>query len=197
MASFNKVILMGYLTRDPEMRYTPSGAAICNIGLATNRRYTTAQGEQREESCFIDIEVWGKQAESCKTYLRKGSQALIEGRLRFDQWDDKDTGKKRSKLMVTAERVQFIGSRPEGGGGEGGDGGYNAPQQQQYQQPQQAAPEQQQAAPPQQQYQPPPQQQAASPLPPFPADAAPAAPASPPNPDSGGAADASIDDIPF
>jgi single-strand DNA-binding protein len=195
MASFNRVILMGNLTRDPEMRYTPSGAAICQLGLATNRRYTTAAGEQREEACFIDIDVWGKQAESCNTYLRKGSQALVEGRLRFDSWDDKETGKKRSRLTVTAERVQFVGGRQDGGG----DGGYSAPQQQQqYQEPPAQQPQHQAPPAPQPQYQAPPQLQTApqppqaapSPLPPFPADA-------PANPDAGGASDESIDDIPF
>jgi single-strand DNA-binding protein len=118
MASLNKVLLMGNLTRDPELRYTPSGAAVCELGLAVNRRYRTAQGEDRDEVCFVDIQVWGKQAESCNTYLNKGSQAFVEGRLRFDQWDDRESGKKRSRLTVTAERVQFMS--PAGGRQEGG-----------------------------------------------------------------------------
>ncbi|MBT3378930.1 MAG: single-stranded DNA-binding protein [Lentisphaerae bacterium] len=110
MASLNKVFLLGNLTRDPELRYTTGGSAVCAFGLAMNRRYTTARGEDREEVCFVDIETWGKQAESCNNYLRKGSPALIEGRLRLDQWDDRETGQKRSRLRVSAERVQFVGA---------------------------------------------------------------------------------------
>ncbi len=113
MASLNKVFLMGNLTRDPETRFTTGGAALCKFGLAINRRFMTNSGDEREETCFVDIEVWGKQAESCGNYLRKGVPALVEGRLRFDQWEDRDSGSKRSRLMVTAERVQFIG-RPAG-----------------------------------------------------------------------------------
>ncbi|NOY79521.1 MAG: single-stranded DNA-binding protein, partial [Kiritimatiellaeota bacterium] len=96
MASLNRVFLIGNLTRDPELRYTTGGAAVCNLGLAVNRRYTTSQGEDREEVCFVDIEVWGKQAEICKQYLSKGAPAFVEGRLRYDSWDDRDTGRKRS-----------------------------------------------------------------------------------------------------
>ena len=108
MASLNKVFLFGNLTRDPDVRYTSGGTAVCNLGLAVNRRYTTSQGEDREEVCFVDIEVWGKQAEACGNYLSKGAPALVEGRLRFDQWDDRETGRKRSKLLVRADRVQFV-----------------------------------------------------------------------------------------
>lgn len=123
MASLNKVFLLGNLTRDPELRYTTGGSAVCSFGLAVNRRYTTARGEDREEVCFVDIETWGKQAESCNSYLRKGSPALIEGRLRLDQWDDRETGQKRSRHRVSAERVQFIGApRGEFGGGVGAPG---------------------------------------------------------------------------
>lgn len=121
-ANLNKVILAGNLTRDPEVRYTPGGSAICQMGMAINRRYTTRDGQEQEETCFVDIEVWGRQAESCRDYLRKGSPVLIEGRLRYDSWDDRETGKKRSRITVTAERVQFLGS-PAGGGQYGGDGG--------------------------------------------------------------------------
>ena len=110
MASFNRVILMGNLTRDPEMRYTTGGMAICGFGLATNRHYTTAQGQERDEVCFVDIEVMGKQAESCNNYLRKGAPAFVEGYLRFDQWEEKGTGKKRSRLLVRADRIVFLGS---------------------------------------------------------------------------------------
>jgi len=121
MASLNKVFLLGNLTRDPETRYTPSGAALCNMGLAVNRRFVTSAGQDREETCFVDIEVWGKQAESCQNYLRKGVPVVVEGRLRYDQWDDRETGKKRSKLLVTGERVQFLG--PPARGGDYGDRG--------------------------------------------------------------------------
>jgi single-strand DNA-binding protein len=116
MASLNKIYLMGNLTRDPELRHTPSGTAVCKIGLAVNRRFTTAQGEQRDETCYVDIEAWGRTAEQCNQYLRKGSSAFIEGRLRMDQWEDKATGQKRSRLLVHAENVQFIGGGARAGG---------------------------------------------------------------------------------
>src|SRR3954469_2615895 len=121
MASFNKVILVGNLTRDPELRYTPKGTAIAKIGLAVNRTWRTETGEQKEEVTFVDVDVFGRTAENVGQYMRKGSPILIEGRLRLDQWDDKQTGQKRSKLGVVAETVQFLGS-PTGGGGEGGGG---------------------------------------------------------------------------
>ena len=108
MASFNKVLLMGNLTREPELRHTPGGTAVCDIGLAVNRRFTGSNNEQRDETCFVDIVVWGKQAESCGRYLEKGSAVFIEGRLQYDQWQDKETGRNRSKLRVNAERVQFL-----------------------------------------------------------------------------------------
>jgi single-strand DNA-binding protein len=109
MASFNKVLLMGNLTREPEIRYTPSGAAVCEFGMAINRTYTS-NNEKKEEVCFVDINVWGKQAETCSRYLQKGSPLFVEGRLQLDQWNDKETGKSRSKLRVVAERTQFLGS---------------------------------------------------------------------------------------
>jgi single-strand DNA-binding protein len=108
MASLNKVFLIGNLTRDPDLRYTPGGAAVCELGLAVNRRFTTAGKEEREETCFVDIVVWGKQAESVGRYTRKGGPIFVEGRLQLDQWDDRETGKKRSKMRVVAERVQFL-----------------------------------------------------------------------------------------
>lgn len=114
MPALNKVILLGNLTRDPEVRTTPQGTAVCSFGLALNHRFTSASGEAREEVCFVDIDVWGRQAQSCATYLRKGSPALVDGRLRYDQWDDRETGKRRSRLRVQAERVQFVGA-PAGG----------------------------------------------------------------------------------
>ncbi len=112
MNGLNRVLLIGNLTRDPVMRATTSGMAICELGLAVNRRYRTASGEEREEACFVDIEVFGKQAEQCRRYLRKGSLTYIEGRLRLDQWEDRATNQKRSRLKVTADRVQFLDSRP-------------------------------------------------------------------------------------
>ena len=118
MASFNKVILMGNLTRDPELRYTPKGTAIAKIGLAVNRVWTNEAGEKKEEVTFVDVDVFGRTAENVGQYMRKGRPILIEGRLRLDQWDDKQTGQKKSKLGVVAETVQFLGSAP--GGGEGG-----------------------------------------------------------------------------
>ncbi len=134
MASLNKVFLLGNLTRVPELRYTPNGVAVCEFGLATNRKYV-ANNQEKEEVCFVNIVVWGKQGESCQRYLEKGSTAMIEGRLQFDQWDDRETGKKRSTLRVVAERVQFIGGRR--------DGGSQAPQQgDAYQAPQSQAPQQ-------------------------------------------------------
>ena len=119
MASFNKVILMGNLTRDPELRYTPKGTAIAKVGLAVNRNWTSESGEKKEEVTFIDIDIFGRTAENVGQYMRKGRPILVEGRLKLDQWDDKQTGQKRSRLGVVAETVQFLGSAP-GGAGEGG-----------------------------------------------------------------------------
>ena len=116
MASFNKVILVGNLTRDPELRYTPKGLAIAKIGIAVNRQWRTETGEQKEEVTFVDVDAFGKQAETLGQYMRKGSPILIEGRLRLDQWDDKQTGQKRSKLGVVVEGFQFLG------GGQRNDG---------------------------------------------------------------------------
>ena len=118
MASFNKVILVGNLTRDPELRYTPKGTAIAKIGVAVNRVWTSEAGEKKEEVTFIDVDVFGRTAENVGQYMRKGRPILIEGRLKLDQWDDKQTGQKRSRLGVVAETVQFLGS-PTGGGGDG------------------------------------------------------------------------------
>lgn len=107
MANLNKVFLMGNLTRDPELRYTPSGMAVCKLGLATNRRYRDRSSEEmREETCFVDITVWGKTGENCGQYLAKGRSVLVEGRLRYNTWESE--GQKRSKLEVVAENVQFL-----------------------------------------------------------------------------------------
>ncbi|MDD2763679.1 MAG: single-stranded DNA-binding protein [Opitutaceae bacterium] len=116
MAYLNKVLLIGNLTRDPELRVTPKGTAVCQFGLAVNRQYKDESGASRDETAFIDIEAWGKQGELCSKYLQKGSLAFIEGRLRFDSWEDKTSGQKRNKLKVVLENVQFL-SRGGGGGG--------------------------------------------------------------------------------
>lgn len=118
MASLNKVLLIGRLTRDPEKRSTPSGLSVAELGMAVNRRYKASNGEDREETCFLNVTVWGKTAELCAEYLRKGSPLFVEGRLKLDEWE-KD-GQKRSKLGVVAERVQFLESGSRGGGGGGG-----------------------------------------------------------------------------
>src|SRR3981189_1322900 len=120
MASFNKVILLGNLTRDPEVRYTPKGTAVTELGMAVNRVYTAENGEKREETTFVDVTLWGREAEVAGEYLAKGRPVLIEGRLQLDTWDDKTTGQKRSKLHVVGERMQMLGSRGDGGGGGGG-----------------------------------------------------------------------------
>ncbi|HLP76525.1 MAG TPA: single-stranded DNA-binding protein [Candidatus Paceibacterota bacterium] len=118
MASFNKVILIGNLTRDPELRYTPKGMAIAKIGLAVNRTWRNEAGETKEEVTFVDVDAFGRQAETLAQYMKKGSPLMIEGRLKLDQWDDKQTGQKRSKLGVVVEGFQFLGggNRGEGGG---------------------------------------------------------------------------------
>jgi single-strand DNA-binding protein len=121
MASFNKVILLGNLTRDPEVRYTPKGTAVTELGMAVNRVYTAENGEKREETTFVDVTLWGRTAEIAGEYLKKGRPVLIEGRLQLDTWDDKQSGQKRSKLKVVGEGLQLIGGRPGGGGGGGGD----------------------------------------------------------------------------
>lgn len=120
MANLNMVLLIGNLTRDPELRYIPSGTAVANFGLATNRIYNTQDGERKEEVCFVEIVVWSKTAENCANYLSKGSPVFIEGRLQFDSWETED-GQKRSKLKVVANRVQFLGGRREEGA-PGADG---------------------------------------------------------------------------
>ena len=109
MASYNKVLLMGNLTKDPELRYTPSGMAVANLRLAVNRKYRTKDQELKEEVCFITAVVWNKQAETCNQYLHKGSSIFVEGRLQSRSWED-TTGAKRSVIEVRAERVQFMGT---------------------------------------------------------------------------------------
>ncbi len=121
MASFNKVILLGNLTRDPEVRYTPKGSAVADLGIAVNRQYTLENGEKREEVTFVDVTFWGRTAEVAGEYLKKGRPVFIEGRLQLDTWDDKQSGQKRSKLKVIGETMQMLGSR--GGAADTGDEG--------------------------------------------------------------------------
>ncbi|MEE2973440.1 MAG: single-stranded DNA-binding protein [Planctomycetota bacterium] len=141
MASFNQVILLGNLTRDVELRHTPSNQAVANIGLAMNRQYQTRDGERREETTFVDCEAWGRQAEVMAQYLSKGRPVFIQGRLKLDTWQDQQ-GQNRSKLKVVVENFQFVGGRDGAGassgggrdfqpssapGGGGGGGGHAAP----------------------------------------------------------------------
>jgi single-strand DNA-binding protein len=120
MASYNRVILIGNVTRDPELRYIPSGTAVTDVGLAVNDRRKGANGEWIEETTFVDVTLWGRTAEVATEYLNKGSSVMIEGRLKLDTWE-KD-GKKNSKLRVIGERMVMLGSKGGGGGGGGGGG---------------------------------------------------------------------------
>jgi single-strand DNA-binding protein len=122
MAGYNKVILIGNLTRDPELRYTPQGVAIAKIGLAVNRTWKNEAGETKEEVTFVDVDAFRRQAETLAQYLKKGSPLMVEGRLKLDQWDDKQTGQKRSRLGVVLEGFQFLG-----GGNRGAEGGAPGP----------------------------------------------------------------------
>src|SRR3954468_944388 len=126
MASFNKVILLGNLTRDPEIRYTPKGSAVCDLGIAVNRQYTLENGERREEVTYVDVVLWARLAEIAAEYLKKGRPVFIEGRLQLDTWDDKQSGQKRSKLRVIGENMQMLGSRGGAGGG-GAESGEDDP----------------------------------------------------------------------
>lgn len=120
MASYNKVILIGNLTRDPEMKYLPSGTAVANFGIAMNERYTDRQtGEQKESACFVDVEAWDRQAEVVNEYLSKGSPIFLEGSLKFDSWETPE-GEKRNRLKVRLLRFQFIGGRQDGDDAGGG-----------------------------------------------------------------------------
>ncbi len=129
MGSFNKVILMGNLTRDPELRYTPSQTAVCNVGLAVNRRYQDKEGQWQDEPTFVDVTIWGKRGEAFSKFHSKGKPAFLEGSLRMASWEDKQTGAKRSKLYVVADSWEFVGGGREDGQGGGGGGGssYAAP----------------------------------------------------------------------
>ncbi|MFT5240144.1 MAG: single-strand DNA-binding protein [Candidatus Promineifilaceae bacterium] len=126
MASLNKVLLIGNLTRDPEVRYIPSGTAVAELGLAVNESFRNKEGQEVESTVFVDVVVWARQAETCAEYLSKGSPVFIEGRMQLDQWESKE-GEKRSKIRVRADRVQFLGSPRRGaefadGGGDGDQG---------------------------------------------------------------------------
>lgn len=118
MVGFNKIVLAGNLTRDIELRHTQSGLAYARFGFATNRKSKTKNGEDREEVCFVDCVAWGRQAEVLDEYVKKGSPLLVEGRLSFQQWEDRESGQKRSKHEVTIESFQFLGGRDDGGGGQ-------------------------------------------------------------------------------
>jgi len=118
MASYNRVILMGNLTRDPELKYIPSGTAVAEVGLAVNDRRKNANGEWIDETTFVDVTLWGRTAEVASEYLSKGSPVLIEGRLKYDSWEGND-GQKRSKLRVVGEKMQMLGGRGDGGSGGG------------------------------------------------------------------------------
>lgn len=126
MANLNKVLLLGNLTRDPEVRYTPKGTAVGDLGIAVNRRVSDGNGNWSDEVTFVDVTVWGTNAENAQKFLTKGRGVFIEGRLQMDTWEDKQSGQKRSKLKVVAEVLQFLpdGKERAGGGGGGGGGGY-------------------------------------------------------------------------
>jgi single-strand DNA-binding protein len=157
MANLNKVMLMGNLTRDPVNKATTTGMAICEFGLAINRRYKTVQGEDREEVCYVDLESFGKTAEICGRYLRKGAPVYIEGRLKLDQWVDKATGQNRNRLRVTVENIQFLERRSDGMGN---------PQGVSFDSMGQAMPPPPMNMPPPAAYNPPPPRMASSPPPP-------------------------------
>ena len=148
MASFNKVMIIGNLTRDPEIKYTPKGTAIADIGLAVNRNYTTDSGEKREEVTFIDVTLWGRVAEIVGEYCKKGRPLFVDGRLQLDTWDDKATGQKRSKLKVVGENIQLLGSREGGAAGGGGEHGEGRSEGRSEARPQQSRPAARPASPP-------------------------------------------------
>ena len=128
---YNKVIMIGNLTRDIELKYLPSGSAVANGAIATSHKYKMQSGEQKEEVCFIDFSVFGKQGEVLNQYVRKGSKVMLEGRLILEQWNDQATGAKRSRHTLRVENFKFLDSKADSMGGSGQGGQYNAPQQQQ------------------------------------------------------------------
>jgi single-strand DNA-binding protein len=148
MAAVNRVTLIGNLTRDPELRVTPKGTPICQFSLAINRQFKMESGESREEVVYVDIEAWGKQGETIAKYCTKGKLLYVEGRLKLDEWDDKETKVKRSKLKVVLEQFQFLGDR-DGGQSQGAPpreaGGFRPPQRQE---PSRSAPQEDDPPPP-------------------------------------------------
>lgn len=159
MPNLNKVQLMGNITRDPEVRYTPKGTAVTDISLAINRNYTGDDGQRHEETTFVDITFWGRQAEVIGEYMKKGRPLYVEGRLQLDTWEDKTTGQQRSRLKVVGENFQFLGSREDGGGGPRGGGGGASSSHDEYHEPRssegsrpQSAPRQAAATPPPRDY---------------------------------------------
>ena len=122
MASLNKVFLLGNLTRDPDLRGLPSGQSVCELRLAVSRRFQNSSGQDVEDTCFVDVVVWGRTANNCKQFLSKGSQVMVEGRLQLDQWEDRNGGGQRQRLRVVAEQIQFMNRRQQGEGN--GNGGY-------------------------------------------------------------------------
>jgi single-strand DNA-binding protein len=148
MANVNKVILIGNLTRDPQLKYLPSQMAVAEFGLAMNRKYKTSTGEEREEVCFVDCSAFGKMGETINKFCQKGKQLYVEGHLKYDTWEDKQGGGKRSKLHVVVDGFQFLGGRgPDGGDAPGGEGDQSQ-QGEPSAPPSRPAPRQQQAAPP-------------------------------------------------
>jgi single-strand DNA-binding protein len=124
--NLNKVFLVGRLTRDPQLRYTPSGSAVADVGLAVNRVFTDASGQKREETCFVDVVLWKKQAETCARYLHKGNPIFIEGRLNYESWEGND-GQKRTRLRVVADNFQFVDTPGDRRGREGAESGTAGP----------------------------------------------------------------------
>jgi len=149
MANVNKVILIGNVTRDPEVKFTPKGSAVTDVGLAINRNYTLDNGDKREEVTFLEVTFWGRQAETIGEYVKKGRSIYVEGRLQLDTWDDKQSGQKRSKLRVVGENFQFLGAKPGGSSSGGGDyeGGGHSEQRPQHRAARPAAPPQASAEP--------------------------------------------------
>lgn len=196
MASLNKVFLLGNLTRDPDLRGLPNGQNVCELGVAVSRRYVNASGQEVEDTCFVDVVVWGRAAANCKQYLAKGSQVMVEGRLQQDRWEDRNGGGTRTKLRVVADQVQFMNRRPQAENPYSQpDGGYSQPRQGNYPPPRNDG-----NAPRQGAY-PPPRNDA----PPFAENPGnynrSARPAAPPMPDPSAEGDAGaesgVDDIPF
>lgn len=117
MANLNKVLLIGRLTKDPQMRTFDSGNSVCSLSLATNRKFKGRDGDDREETLFVEIKLWGRQAEICEQYLSKGREVFVEGRLVLEKWEDKTTGQERQRIIVNGDRVQFLGGKDDGAGG--------------------------------------------------------------------------------